>query len=638
MGYTSQKADFFLLLLPLKHGDLWLVILIFIGGFSAATGMIMVSSMTLSTMLTNHLLIPLIEWIKTLAFLKKHLLKCKWITVIILLISAYWFEKQISDDYMLVNIGMISFVAVLQFAPLILGGLYWPRAGKVGALAGLSAGFFIWFYTQMIPSFARSGWIGRAFVEKGPWGINFLKPEALFCLSSLDSISHTLFWSMVFNTGFYVLGSLYFNQSKEEESIAEEFVRTLSPEIIRQSLTLKREAYINREDKKKEIEDILKHYFEPFRIKEVIEKCIQESGIRDKERITTTEFLEFHNRIEKYLAGSIGTSTSREVIKKELSFSPREKAELSEVYSEILTDLRVTPGELRDKINYYQEREELLEKHAGELQEKIRERDEQIKERKIAEEEIRKLNEELEMRVKERTARLEAINKELEAFSYSVSHDLRAPLRSIKGFSLALMEDYRDKLDREGKDFLNRIDNAAERMKHLIDALLDLSRVTRWEMIKEDVNLSLMAEEIIRELKEENPERKVEFIIKPDITVTGDKRLLRLVMENLLGNSWKYTSPCDFARIEFGVNNEDRGPVYFIKVNGVGFDMAYKDKLFGVFQRLHLQEEFPGTGIGLATVQRIIHRHGGMVWCEGEVGKGSVFYFTIDFSGFYTNE
>lgn len=247
--------------------------------------------------------------------------------------------------------------------------------------------------------------------------------------------------------------------------------------------------------------------------------------------------------------------------------------------------------------------------------------------RKLAEEEIHNLNRELEQRVNE----LAAVNQELEAFSYSVSHDLRAPLRGIAGFSQALMEDYASVLDDEGKDYCRRINAATQRMTQLIDDMLALARVTRSEMSRESsVDLSGTVRSIAAQLQASQPERHVEFVIQDGLLVDADPRLLRVALENLVGNAWKFTSKVPAARIEFGAAIKSNGkPAYFVKDNGAGFDMAFSGKLFGPFQRLHSATEFPGTGIGLATVQRIIRRHGGQVWATSSVGQGAAFYFTL---------
>ncbi len=223
----------------------------------------------------------------------------------------------------------------------------------------------------------------------------------------------------------------------------------------------------------------------------------------------------------------------------------------------------------------------------------------------------------------------ERSNAELESFSYSVSHDLRAPLRGIDGFSQALLEDYSDRLDDDGQDYLKRVRSSAQRMGQLIDDMLELSRMTRSDMRDDEVDLSAMAGNIAGGLREGEPHRQVDLSISPDLVVRGDPTLLGAVLSNLLGNAWKFTAGKEDARIELGIEESEKGKAYFVRDNGAGFDMAYAGKLFGTFQRLHKTTEFPGTGVGLAIVQRAVHRHGGRVWGTGEVDKGATFHFTL---------
>ncbi len=244
--------------------------------------------------------------------------------------------------------------------------------------------------------------------------------------------------------------------------------------------------------------------------------------------------------------------------------------------------------------------------------------DREVTVRKRAEEQLLKSNVELT-----------AVNDELEAFSYSVSHDLRAPLRGIDGFSQRLLTKYTDEFDEKGRHYLERVRAGCLRMGQLIDDLLQLSRVTRSKMKHENVDLSIIAHKIALELKESKLKREVEFVIEDGLRTRGDTHLLRQVLENLLGYAWKYTSKNASAKIEFSTVEHNGKQAFFVRDNGVGFEMNYVDKLFGAFQRLHLESEFPGTGIGLATVKRIIFRHGGEVWAEGEVGKGATFYFAL---------
>jgi PAS domain S-box-containing protein len=252
-----------------------------------------------------------------------------------------------------------------------------------------------------------------------------------------------------------------------------------------------------------------------------------------------------------------------------------------------------------------------------------------VTERRRAEEAVRLLNVELEQRVRRRTAALEAANHELEAFAHSVSHDLRAPLRGIDGWSLALLEDYGGSLDAQGHKYLERVRSEAQRMGMLIDDLLNLSRVGRVEIVSRTVDLTSLAETIIARLKEAHPGRSIEFIVAPQLKCTGDAQLLEVALANLFENAVKFTGPRTAGRVEFGETEFEGNPAYFVRDNGVGFDMAYAKMLFAPFQRLHKTREFPGTGIGLATVQRVIHRHGGRIWAEARVGAGATLYFTL---------
>jgi PAS domain S-box-containing protein len=236
---------------------------------------------------------------------------------------------------------------------------------------------------------------------------------------------------------------------------------------------------------------------------------------------------------------------------------------------------------------------------------------------------------ELNLELQRHTLELEASNKELEAFCYSVSHDLRSPLRTIDGFGQALAEDYEETLGEDGKHLLSRIRAATQRMGQLIDDLLKLSRMTRVEFQRSEIDLSALAADVAGELRSGDAGSAAEVVIAPGAKAEGDARLARVVLENLLGNAWKYSSRAEEPRIEFGFTERAGERVFFVKDNGAGFDMTYAQKLFGVFQRLHSVNEFPGTGVGLAIVQRVVHRHGGRVWAEAEVGKGATFYFTL---------
>jgi light-regulated signal transduction histidine kinase (bacteriophytochrome) len=253
--------------------------------------------------------------------------------------------------------------------------------------------------------------------------------------------------------------------------------------------------------------------------------------------------------------------------------------------------------------------------------------------RALAVRRLRLENAALERRVRERTAELEAANKELEAFSYSVSHDLRAPLRAVDGFSRILLDRFSRQLPEEAQSLLKTVITSAHHMGHLIEDLLRLSRLSRQPLSMRPVDMTALAQEVIDDQRRQNADRHVEVVTAGLPDCVGDRALLKQVFVNLLSNAFKFTGKTEHAVVEVGRIQQDGNPVYFVKDNGAGFDMAYAQKLFGVFQRMHRTEEFEGTGVGLSIVQRIIHRHGGRIWAESEVGKGTTFYFTLRASG-----
>ncbi len=254
---------------------------------------------------------------------------------------------------------------------------------------------------------------------------------------------------------------------------------------------------------------------------------------------------------------------------------------------------------------------------------------EMLQQIEFRDQELRKAQSELEQRVEERTNQLVVANKELEAFSYSVSHDLRGPLETMNGFVHILLTKYAAALDSDGRDYLQHVRAAARRMAELIEDLLNLSRVSTTAMHRQKVDMSALARLILQDLQRRNPERQVEVVVADCFPTDGDTRLLQIALDNLLQNAWKYSSVRERARIEFGCEQRRSGQVFFVRDNGAGFDNRHADRLFKPFQRLHSSSEFPGTGVGLATVQRVIQRHGGDIWAEAKVGEGATFYFTI---------
>lgn len=302
---------------------------------------------------------------------------------------------------------------------------------------------------------------------------------------------------------------------------------------------------------------------------------------------------------------------------------------LAQAFNRMTENLEATTVSRNEVEKLNQQLEAIVKERTSQLLRTNEELSREVADRRHAEEEVRRLNEGLEQRIRERTLQLETSNRELETFSYSVSHDLNAPLRHIEAFSTMLLEEHRDQFDEQGAHYLGRIKAGVARMAEMIAALLNISRVGRQEIRRQDIDLTALAHNILQQLRESEPERTVQVVIQEGMKVQGDRTLLAIVLQNLLENAWKYTAHREQGKIEFGTMELDEGPVFFVKDNGIGFDMMNSEKLFGVFRRLVSENEFPGTGIGLATVQRIIGRHGGRVWAEGVPGGGATFFFTV---------
>jgi len=387
-GLSPVDADSFVLRLPLASDHHGLALLVFIGGFSAATSMVMISSMTISTMMTNHLFLPVVARIKSIGFLKRYVLQGRWVAVAVLIGISYGFELIIEDSFTLVNIGIISFAAALQFAPCALTGIFWRGANKTGAALGLGGGFLVWFYTLLLPALAKCGWIPGAFLTQGPWGLNLLRPEQLMGVTGLDPVSHCVFWSMFFNIGGLIAGSVFSAQSAEERELADAFVDSL----------FERERYLSRHsdktdivlaDKKTIILKILTAYFAPREAERLLNRCIAGAGIQDRQKISIVQLIELVNGLEKILSGSFGMSMAHAILNRGGIYDAMETQSLKDYYSNLLVDMRLTPDELIERVDYYQEREKLLSEHARELEAQITQRDQEIIERKRIETTLR---------------------------------------------------------------------------------------------------------------------------------------------------------------------------------------------------------------------------------------------------------
>lgn len=342
LGMPAEEADFFVLLLPQQAGSDLLTLLAFIGGFSAATGMIIITTMTLSTMASNHLILPAVEKIPRLKSLRSYLLQLRWVMVSFILLGSLWFAQEFADSYILVAIGLLSFVAVLQFTPALFGGLFWKRGNSLGAFLGLVSGFTIWCYCLLVPTFIKHGWFSDHLLTAGPWQITMLRPEAMFGLEGLHPVSHAVFWSMVFNIGAYIIGSLIFSPNKSERNLTTEFMSAMMATTSRRARPTGLDSYILFQPKLEEAKSLLANYLSDEKAEQQINTIADDLQVLEKNQITIIELVEFHRMVEHVLAGSIGAASAHTAIENTIRYTSREQSDLKALYSHIVTELNQT--------------------------------------------------------------------------------------------------------------------------------------------------------------------------------------------------------------------------------------------------------------------------------------------------------
>jgi PAS domain S-box-containing protein len=382
-GLPVTQADTFVLRLPVMAGQPYLSLLVFLGGFSAASGMIMICAMSLSTMFTNHLMLPVIEWMPRIKFLKRYMLQCRWFAVAGIILTSYVYERYVGMSFSLVDTGMLSFAAVMQFGPSIIGGLFWKRGNRLGALWGIGAGFLTWFYTLIFPVFVKGGWLPQTFLDEGPWHIDLLRPEHLLGLNGIDPLSQAVFWTLIFNIGFYIFGSLTSSPAVAEGDLSEEFVNVLTETAPRKQLFGKQ--IIDLFNKKKKIKELFKEYFEVEKSSEATEQCLLTLQFDQKNTLSITELAELYHEVEKRLASVIGAAAAHQAVGKSSIVTSSEENALKQTYADMMADLKLTPSDMHRKIDYFQEREKLLKDQAAVLEKRILERDKEIIERTKAE-------------------------------------------------------------------------------------------------------------------------------------------------------------------------------------------------------------------------------------------------------------
>ncbi|MCB2192649.1 MAG: sensor histidine kinase [Deltaproteobacteria bacterium] len=593
-GYPLKEADTFVLRLSLDQGHAfpWLPLLVFLGGFSAATAMVMVSTMTIATMVTNHLLLPILQFIKRLGFLRKHLLQCRWAVVAFIIMLAYWFQWEVAWAEILVDMGIISFAAIFQLAPAILGGLFWRHGNRAGALMGLAAGSLVWGYTMLVPVAVKARWLSKSILEQGPWGWGFLAPEHLFGVTILDPLSNTVFWSLFFNLGFYLLGSFICQQNESEQRLVQELV---GDDRLRYSLPEEEEGEptIDLKQKLAGFEHVLSDYMEPARARGLINVCLRQLTLEDKDFIAVTKLAELYELLENQLAGSIGAASAASALRRIPLFTPEEAQALAAVYAQVLTSLRITPSELKRKIDYYQEKEDLLRRESSLL----------LHSKRLLEEKLESMD---------RLAR-------------SLAHEIRNPVTAIGGLTQRLLR----------KGYTSNIDS--EYLANILTGVRSLENIVSEVRAYADMPMPVLAQEdvgkLLASLGEEYRERaraaSVELALEGQAGQAGqvlawiDREQIRRLLEVLIDNALEAMP--QGGRLALSLFGDDLRAT--IKVIDTGTGISSKDLPF-LFDPL-FSTKANAVGMNLAIAKRIATEHQGDLKVESTSARGTTFQLTL---------
>src|SRR6266568_3223166 len=594
-SHGSVDADTFVLALPMAERQQTIALLAFIGGLSAATGMMIVETVALSTMVCNDLVMPTLLRVGRLHLSERRdltgvLLAIRRGAIVVIVLLGYAYVRLIGETYALVTIGLVSFVAAAQFAPAIIGGILWTGATKAGALAGLTGGFLLWIYTLLLPSFARSGWIGESFVNDGPFGFALLRPYELFDLSGLDSIAHALFWTMVVNVGLYVAVSLVTSQTIIERSQANQFVDIFGRAAAGRRIWRGR-ATIG------DLRRLLARFIGEPLAEAAFHRLARERNRRlDDASPADADIVSY---VERQLAGAIGASSARIMV----------------------------ASVLREEMHDIDEVMQILDE-ASELIVYSRRLEEKSQELEAATKELRTANE-----------RLKELDKLKDDFVTTVSHELRTPLTSIRSFS-EIVHDYPDLPIEERREFLQIIVQESERLTRLLNDILDLAKMEagkiEWHMA--DIAPRAVIEQALAATKglvRNHGKLRLETALEDDLPIVRvDPDRLMQVIVNLISNAVKFSDKeTGWVRLE--ARREDSALRVDVRDNGIGIDKKDHNRIFERFQQAGntLTEKPAGTGLGLPISREILRHFNGEIWVESEIGKGATFSFRIPAAG-----
>ncbi|WP_127717064.1 ATP-binding protein [Halobacteriovorax sp. HLS] len=598
LGFTIEQADQFIVNLSMLKGSKYLAIAIFIGGFSAASGMIMLSTMTVSTMVSNHIVIPILKTTNTLNYLSKYLLQIRWISAFVLITSSYMYMKVMEGKYALVAMGMISFSAALQFAPAIILGLYWKEANKRGVFCGTVPGALIWLYTLVLPAFCKSGFISMDILEYGPFGISFLRPENLFGLTGLHYLTNSLIWTMFFNITGFVIGSLSYEQSVEEEKISKEIVFNLSADNEGTQLQEDHEREIEKSQKKEIVQTTLRKYFTDKVVETYSNDIFKDIGHIDHDLISIIELFEIRNRLETKLTGAIGSANASSDIESSGLFTEIEKEALSNFYAKLITDLNVDPRELNKRINLYKEKQDFILEQNNNLEKLVAKRTEELESQK------------------EKTFQASKLSA-LGEMASGIAHEINNPLTIISSTSSLIRRlSTKDKLSSDRlHEQLGDIDRTVKRINSIINGMKNLSRDTSRDDFAE-TRITDIVEDCLGICESKFKSAGVMFTINmndeaKNSTISCKRIDISRVIINFLNNAFDVVSELEEKWIVLDIDIFDNLITFSLTDSGKGISEEVQEKIFQPF--FTTKEIGKGTGLGLSLSKTIIEDHGGEI-------------------------
>lgn len=668
LDINHELNDFYVLTIPLSQNQPILSIIAFIGGFSASTSMIMITAMTMAIMVSNYFILPLIQYFPILNSLKKRLLVIRWFIVTIIIFLGYIFYLYIAKTSLIVNIGLISFTAILQFVPIILGGLFWAKANRHGALSALITGFGIWFYTLILPQFDNIEWIAVNILDNGLFGIHLLNPTALFGLKDFQSIPHAVLWSMLFNISAFILVSLFTKSTAIEKTISIDFINILKSKNAMNYIG-KLESNINVNEKLNLFEEILNQYLKPEKTLSNMKEIKKKFKIEANKKINIMELSKLYGEIERVLSGTLGTAGAYSILKDSNIFTEKESLSLTNMYTHILKDMKISPEEFSRKINYLEEKDKLLNEHYDQLKEKILERDDEIDARITAEKEILTLNETLELKVEDRTKKLKESNQELEKsmdklketqdtlietekmaslgeLVAGVAHEINTPIGlSLTGITHFISTSDRisklyekDELNEEDfEKFINTSKELATSININLEKTANLVRSFKQVAVdqssdgKREFELITYIDEILLSINNITKKYKVKINIDAPkaITIKGYPGVVSQIFTNLIMNTLKHGyDKIDVGAIDISIqDNADHINIIF-KDYGNGISEENLAKIFNPF--FTTKRDDGGSGLGLSIIYNLITKKlNGTIQCESTLGEGTTFSVSI---------